>query len=230
VGRPRKAASRDAILSAAHDLFLRHGYERTSMDRVAEAARVSKPLVYRHFADKNELFLEALRLRSESLEGTRLAPSSHVNVRVRLRDAADDLFAALTRPEALAFKRTLASEAANQAERSQRYSDGVRQHVLDGVVRLLDREHLIGSLDVPDAERAAAHFIGLVQGPLYERVFLGCLSRPAKTDLDAQLDAAVDVFLRAYGAKRGNAAETPSTLAPTTAISPSKRITSRTRP
>ncbi len=44
------------ILAAASALFLRQGYRGTSMDEVATAAKVSKQTVYKHFADKEDLF------------------------------------------------------------------------------------------------------------------------------------------------------------------------------
>jgi AcrR family transcriptional regulator len=68
--RPRAAhlgprRRRPLILDAAFETFLRHGYEGTSMDAVAAAAGVSKPVVYSSFASKEELF-EALLRREES--------------------------------------------------------------------------------------------------------------------------------------------------------------------
>jgi AcrR family transcriptional regulator len=56
---------RPLVLDAAFDLFLRHGYEGTSMDSIASAAGVTKPVVYACFAGKEELF-EALLRREES--------------------------------------------------------------------------------------------------------------------------------------------------------------------
>jgi AcrR family transcriptional regulator len=56
---------RPLILDRAFDLFLLHGYEGTSMEAIAAAAEVSKPVVYACFASKEELF-EALLRREES--------------------------------------------------------------------------------------------------------------------------------------------------------------------
>jgi AcrR family transcriptional regulator len=56
---------RPLILDRAFELFLQHGYEGTSMEAVAAAAEVSKPVVYACFASKEELF-EALLRREES--------------------------------------------------------------------------------------------------------------------------------------------------------------------
>ena len=39
-------------------LFAERGYRATTMDDVAEAAGVTKPLVYQHFSSKRALYLE----------------------------------------------------------------------------------------------------------------------------------------------------------------------------
>ena len=63
--RPEKTA---AILDGAMQIFLEQGYAGTTMDKVASAAGVSKPTIYNHFQDKEELFnalLEKLVLEKE---------------------------------------------------------------------------------------------------------------------------------------------------------------------
>src|SRR5690348_1340504 len=54
----RSARKRKLILDAATAAFLSRGYDGTSMDDVAALATVSKPTVYKHFADKERLFYE----------------------------------------------------------------------------------------------------------------------------------------------------------------------------
>jgi AcrR family transcriptional regulator len=52
---------RPLVLDVAFELFLEHGYDGTSMDAVARAAGVTKPVVYDCFASKEELFTALLR-------------------------------------------------------------------------------------------------------------------------------------------------------------------------
>jgi AcrR family transcriptional regulator len=56
---------RPLVLDAAMGVFLEHGFEGASMDAIANAAGVSKPVVYDCFANKGELF-EALFQREEA--------------------------------------------------------------------------------------------------------------------------------------------------------------------
>src|ERR671919_2046348 len=58
---------RPLVLDAAHDLFLANGFEGTSMDSIAAAAGVSKPVVYDCFASKDELFTAMLDREEERI-------------------------------------------------------------------------------------------------------------------------------------------------------------------
>jgi AcrR family transcriptional regulator len=49
---------RQQLFAVALELFARRGYRATTMDDIAEAAGVTKPLVYQHFSSKRSLYLE----------------------------------------------------------------------------------------------------------------------------------------------------------------------------
>src|SRR5580698_6364672 len=49
---------RRQLVAVALELFARRGYRATTMDDIAEAAGVTKPLVYQHFSSKRALYLE----------------------------------------------------------------------------------------------------------------------------------------------------------------------------
>src|SRR5215470_4519859 len=56
----RGERSRREIVSVAIDCFSRHGYQGTSIDRIARAAGVTKGALYYHFDDKEALLFGAL--------------------------------------------------------------------------------------------------------------------------------------------------------------------------
>ncbi|MFI8302286.1 TetR/AcrR family transcriptional regulator [Streptomyces sp. NPDC085927] len=62
-GRPRDAARDEAILDAVREVLLRDGYAGLSMEKVAAAAGVGKPTVYRRWSSKAALVGDAV-LRS----------------------------------------------------------------------------------------------------------------------------------------------------------------------
>lgn len=54
------AERREQLLHTAVSVFAEHGYHATSMNDVAVAAGVTKPVLYQHFSSKRELFIELL--------------------------------------------------------------------------------------------------------------------------------------------------------------------------
>jgi AcrR family transcriptional regulator len=62
-----KALTRAAVLDAAADQFIKRGFVETTIDDVADAARVSKGTVYYHFTDKADLFEAVFRDRQSAL-------------------------------------------------------------------------------------------------------------------------------------------------------------------
>ena len=59
--------TRAAIVEAAVERFTADGFARTSMDAIAETARVTKGAVYHHFRDKAELFEAVFVLMEQRL-------------------------------------------------------------------------------------------------------------------------------------------------------------------
>lgn len=58
---------RALIVEAAGRLFGERGYQGTRLDEVAAAAGVTKPILYRHFDSKKELYLALLERHQEDL-------------------------------------------------------------------------------------------------------------------------------------------------------------------
>ena len=55
------------VLEVALDLFSRDGFHHVSMDDIADRANVSKPVLYRHFPSKLDLYLAVVDHRGEAL-------------------------------------------------------------------------------------------------------------------------------------------------------------------
>ncbi|WP_052738550.1 TetR/AcrR family transcriptional regulator [Robbsia andropogonis] len=56
----RSNSKREVILEAATQVFLQHGYEGTSMDRVAAASGAARRTLYNQFESKEQLFAEMI--------------------------------------------------------------------------------------------------------------------------------------------------------------------------
>lgn len=70
-GTTRKRLSRgeryELILGSAIEVLGARGYHNVSMEDIAEAAGVSKALVYQHFESKDEMYLEVLRAYQQKI-------------------------------------------------------------------------------------------------------------------------------------------------------------------
>jgi AcrR family transcriptional regulator len=80
-------APRERIVSAACDLFYRHGIRAVGVDAIAEAAGTNKMTLYRHFASKDELVAECLRRVGAKADALwdRLAAEHPGDARAQLR-------------------------------------------------------------------------------------------------------------------------------------------------
>ncbi len=64
IGRPER---RQQLLDAAEAAFATHAYETVQMDGIARDAKVSRALLYQHFASKRDLFAEVYRRAADRL-------------------------------------------------------------------------------------------------------------------------------------------------------------------
>ena len=85
--RLSSAERRRVILAAAEEVFARRGYHAASLEEIARAGGVSKPVVYDHFASKRELHVTLLEEQLGALMGhvaARVPEGGPAEVRLRL--------------------------------------------------------------------------------------------------------------------------------------------------
>jgi TetR/AcrR family transcriptional repressor of mexJK operon len=203
VDEGRSARKRRLIMEAATTLFLRNGYQGTSMDEVAALAAVSKQTVYKNFADKERLFSDII-MGVAGTVGTFLQ-----SVTDTLRDTDDlarDLYAlgrqyiqVVMRPQVLQMRRLLIGESARFPELARTYYEKAPERVLTALAPELQRLNERGLLQVADPDLAARHFAFLILGtPLDKAMFFGDDSGFTARELDRMADEGVRVFLAAY--------------------------------
>ena len=202
----RSAHRRRAIVLAATEVFLRHGYLGATMDEVAARASVSKQTVYKQFADKEHLFAEII-LDTTRTVVDRLAEAAAStlkdaqDVRKALRDLADGFLRGLLDPDVLRLRRLVIAEADRFPEVGRAWFDRGFDRALvilgESMRHLADRGLL---RDLGDPTLAAYQFAGLVMyQPMNQVMFAGTGAIPPRDTLSRIADAAVDVFLAAYG-------------------------------
>jgi AcrR family transcriptional regulator len=88
--RLARADRRDALLDAALALVAEDDIDSVSMEAVAERAGVSRPLVYKHFANRNELLAAAYQREAAQLH-------AELSAAVMAAGPVEDMFRALVR-------------------------------------------------------------------------------------------------------------------------------------
>jgi AcrR family transcriptional regulator len=65
VAAPNASDARERLLTAAYELFARHGVQAVGVDAIIERSGVARQTMYRHFGSKQELVLAFLARREE---------------------------------------------------------------------------------------------------------------------------------------------------------------------
>jgi AcrR family transcriptional regulator len=159
------ARRREQLLEVALHVFAGRGFHQTSMNDVADAAGVTKPVLYQHFTSKRALYLELLELVSLRLmaaidEATSTAAGPREQVEEGLRayfrfvvDSADEyqlMFGGGTRRDV---------EFAQEASRLERSIAEVISHLIR-VEGLEDHERLLLAHGIVGlAEGATRHWL-----------------------------------------------------------------------
>ena len=166
-GRPAQqtaAKLRDHILDIATALFLNHGYGPTSIEAVAQHARISKRTFYHRFDDKAALFSAVVHRIIDRLHPPADVPllsdgSLHENL---LRLAHLMVRAAVT-PQAVALHRLIVAESARFPELAVIASEhGGIQEAIKLVTCLLEREIRKNQLALNNTDFAARQFLQMV--------------------------------------------------------------------
>jgi AcrR family transcriptional regulator len=194
-------AKRRQIMEGARRVFLDDGFDGASMSDVARVAGVSKGTLYVYFASKEQLF-EALIREGHKQQAERLVfPGEPGDVRNLLREFGRRLIEMMTRPESIAHLRVVIAATRKFPRIGQAFFEAGPRHGVRKLAAQFEKLRASGALDFEDAERAAQHFIDLSKSGVFNAVVFGVMETAPAEDIEASVDAAVDVFMRAYGAK-----------------------------
>lgn len=189
---------REAIIQAAIAEFRAHGFEITSMDKIAATAGVSKRTVYNHFPSKEELFAEILnqlwaRISAEqSVTYNRDQP-----LREQLRQMLQAKVQLMADENFLTLARVAIAATIHSPERAQNMIErmGEREEGLTVWIRAAQAD---GRLKPVDPEFAAHQVQGLLKTfGFWPQMSMG----RAALDVDMQntvAESALEMFLACY--------------------------------
>jgi AcrR family transcriptional regulator len=199
-GRPTVADARRRqayLIEVASAMFMKHGFDGTSIDAVAEAAAMSKRTVYARYRDKSGLFSAVLRdLIERWLVPINRFQSSDAELEPALVEIGRHLLASALAPQAVSLHRIIIGEAERRPEFGRMAHSEGRQAGIRAIAAVLKRHRSM--LRIDDLELAAEQFMTLVIDGSLRLAALGI--RSGNSDIESRVRSAVDLFLN--GARR----------------------------
>ncbi|MGH8435780.1 MAG: TetR/AcrR family transcriptional regulator C-terminal domain-containing protein [Pseudomonas sp.] len=198
-GRPKDPAKRQAILEAAKALFLRHGYDGSSMDAIATEAGVSKLTVYSHFTDKETLFSAAVKSKcEEQLPELFFELPEGVPIESVLLNIGRGFHGLINSRESIELHRLMVTLASQDPKLSQIFFDAGPKLILSEMEHLLSKADKAGKLRIAKPQHAAEHFFCLIKGDANFRLLIGCCDPVQGEEAEEHVQEVVDLFVRAY--------------------------------
>ncbi len=198
----RVQQTRERLRVAAHQLFLQQGYLATSIDAIlAEAGISSKETLYRHYANKEALFVDVLAHLTLSQPGfsEKLAalPTPHdlPSLRQALTQLSREILSMMSQPGYLALVRIIIAEAPRFPQLGPLFFSTVPQRgltIIAALLRAAREQQIIAGVDFDAVTHALLG--GLLTYAIMNLMLAGEKAQPPPLD---RADAIVEVIMRA---------------------------------
>ena len=193
---PASDPAKDKVVEAALELFVSHGYEGTSTEDVATAARASKSTIYSRFRSKEDLFTAVMLAACQGVDAPSIEDlDQYPTLPEALAAAAKATLYRVLQPRGLAVLEVgIGAKKSNPVAMKIYWENGpgVAQKF---VRKALQREKDAGRIDCGNLSRAASRFMNMIFGPfLYGAMFAG-EKLPTRSQIDQELDTTIHHFL-----------------------------------
>ena len=224
-GRPPGNNASTAILQAAKRLFLESGFDGVNLERVGEAAGVTRQTVYNLFGSKEAVFRAMVGLHwdeiardSAAVLSTSLDPA--LGPTAILRGFGEAVIRFINGTEQVAFTRLVIMESRQRPWIAEEFYRLGKQPLLEGFTACLRRLNEAGVIACQHPEIAAHQFFGLIQEfAIWPHVMAIGPAAKAMPPLALVIDEAVLTFLSRYEAL----GFVPGAEAPSTPVLPPRR-------
>lgn len=188
---------RQAILDGATRMFLAHGYRNASMEKIAQAAPVSKATLYNHFDSKSALLAAVISDRCRSLLQTMtqvtIEPDDVENNLTQIATSAVDL---IFSDDALAMYRLVLAESPDFPELGQLFYQSGPQAGLTQLENYFRRLNATGDFSIIDPVFAADAFFSMLKGDLHLRCLLSKTLRPSADEKKRLISQVIAFYMR----------------------------------
>jgi AcrR family transcriptional regulator len=198
----KRERRREAILRAAHALFVEKGYDATTLNDIVRRSGGSLATLYDMFENKPGLLRALVGDRCVKLGGVMdSAAATNVAPQQVLRAIADEMLDMLLDPTFAGLLQIVMAQSAAQPELGrQLYESGPAVAQAKGA-ECLARLAEAGTLDIPDPLAASRLFYQLVCGELKSRQIFGFTVELTSEDRERHLDFVVSAFFKIFSAE-----------------------------
>lgn len=192
----------ESILKAALVAFLEFGYDRTTIDYVAQQAEVSTATLYKHFPSKADLFggIMAQVWRTDQISSTPV--SSDLPPRSALLQIGQEYAQLLTSPNIQPLFRVVIAEASRFPELGTELYHRGKEPFLKRLHAYLQTQVAVGTLVIVDIPLASRQFLGMINDIIFWPRFLIMDLKISDSDIENVIINAVETFLARYTKSR----------------------------
>jgi AcrR family transcriptional regulator len=187
------------MLEAATELFLRDGFEQTSIDAILERSGGSKATLYNYFPTKEDLF----RVVVDSIVANAPQPAlgGHADLRQTLIRFAVERLTTIFSANHRALLRLIIAERERFPELARLYHMRGPQRTQAVFAEYLRNVSDGGALQFDPPEEAAEYFSGMLLHRWYQELLLLGAPSPTDEDIARRAERVVDRWLASYQRK-----------------------------
>lgn len=192
---------REAYVAAARKAFFASGYGDTSMSAISAAVGGSKTTLWALFPSKQDLFVavcdDLVERYGRALEWP-LDPDGPIESALRRFGAA--LLATIHSEPVIDLHRLVIGEAGRFPELARLFYERAPARGKARMAEIIEGAMKRSELRPGDSRTAARQFVSLCQAGSHQMHLLGLVPAPGPEEMERELDAAVDSFMRAWRA------------------------------
>lgn len=198
-GRPSTAESaeqRERIVATAQAHFIRNGYSKTTMEGIANSAKITKQTLYAQHNDKRTLFFRVIERFRDPRANVAAFMDQHPDISFEegLQQLAVRILSAAHTPRSLALHKLVQREAHKFPELAEMFTDLNERGIFKPLENYMQRGKKAGHLAGISPREAAQWFIYLVFGEFLRRAIMQ-VKPAAPREIKAHATTAVKFFL-----------------------------------
>jgi len=199
-GRPANEALGQTIIDAAYELLVELGFQATTLDKVAQRAKISKLSIYRRFENKEALFGAAIAAHCRQFAPLALVEGVDGSAEDQLMAVGSSLLRTLLSPDVRGVEAMIMADKTNQKSLGKLHYEAGPAYVIAQIEALLRRLHAKAVLNVPNPLQSARLFAALFKG---SDLLMIARFDEARAEDDNEIESycrsAVALFIAAHG-------------------------------